>query len=135
MRARIAAVGVASVLGVVFAPVAGGERPLAPVSPVGAHVRSPERPPLLSVLSPAPVVVTGARFAPRERVTVRVLVYGESQLGKVVLAGRRGGFSVSFPELTISGCKGYMVTAVGSKGSRARQRAFVAAPCGATPQP
>jgi len=105
------------------------------VSASAADRRPLDRSPLVRVLGESPVTITGLRFQPSERVTLRVLVFGERQLGKVVTAGRNGGFAASFPGLAIPECKGYVVTAVGSKGSRAHKRQFVMSACGTAPQP
>jgi hypothetical protein len=100
-----------------------------------ADQRPLERSPLVRVLAESPVTISGTRFQPSERVTVRVLVFGDRQLGKVVTTGRNGVFATSFPGLAIPECRGYVVTAVGSKGSRAHKRQFVISPCGTAPQP
>jgi hypothetical protein len=100
-----------------------------------ADRRPLERSPLVRVLAESPVTITGMRFQPSERVTVRVLVFGDKQLGKVVTAGQNGVFATSFPGLAIPECRGYVVTAVGSKGSRAHKRQFVISACGSAPQP
>jgi hypothetical protein len=100
-----------------------------------AERRPLERSPLVRVLAESPVTISGVRFQPSERVSVRVLVFGDRQLGKVVTAGRNGVFATSFPGLAIPECRGYVVTAVGSKGSRAHKRQFVISACGTAPQP
>jgi hypothetical protein len=121
--ARTALVGAALIMVVAVTSASAADR------------RPLERSPLVRVLGESPVRVTGARFQPSERVTVRVLVFGERQLGKVVTAARNGVFATSFPGLVIPECRGYVVTAVGSKGSRAHKRQFVMSACGTAPQP
>ena len=73
----------------------------------------------------APVIVTGAGFIRREPVTVTV----RGAWVKRVRTDARGNFVARYPDVEISRCDGYVVTAVGSRGSRAslRARAFMCA--------
>jgi hypothetical protein len=66
----------------------------------------------LKIVQLRPFTVRGRSFKPGERVRVST-----NRLRKVVVAGPRGGFTVTFPDPRR--CNGLAVTAVGSKGSRA----------------
>jgi hypothetical protein len=73
--------------------------------------------PTLRLVDRAPVVIRGAAFAPRERVTV-VLAAG-SRSSSRVLANANGAFVARF-RLALGRCTRYSVQAFGSRGSRAR---------------
>jgi hypothetical protein len=74
--------------------------------------------PVLRVTSSEPVTVTGLRFVARER--VRVSLHADSQVhSRRVRATRRGSFTVTFSAATVDRCLGFIVNAVGDRGSRA----------------
>lgn len=90
--------------------------------------RTPSRP-AISLAAESPVVVSGRRFRPRERVTVVVVVPGEREVA-ISRANRRGAFSARFE--TDAACGPLLVTATGRQGSKAALRLRrVPAPCGA----
>jgi hypothetical protein len=66
----------------------------------------------LKIVQLRPFTVTGRSFKPGERVRVST-----NRLRRMVVAGPRGGFTVTFPDP--GRCNGLAVTAIGSKGSRA----------------
>jgi hypothetical protein len=68
-------------------------------------------------LSPEPVVVRGIGFHAQERVLVRV--YAGGSYSHRVTATTRGTFRAAFPNASVDTCQGYVVTAVGNRGSRA----------------
>jgi hypothetical protein len=99
------------------------------VAPAGAAKRIAS----VRLVDHDPVTVFGSRFAPRERVTVRMVVFGAERYSKVVVSSATGRFTVRFPGRALAQCKSYALSAVGSKGSRALSRDFIAGPCGADP--
>jgi hypothetical protein len=66
----------------------------------------------VEIVQISPLTVAGRGFKPKER--VRLTANGRR---KLVTAGRRGTFEVTFPAANT--CNGVFVVAVGSKGSRA----------------
>jgi hypothetical protein len=88
--------------------------------------------PSLTVSVPGAVVVSGARFRPHERVTLRFVVYGEPSL-KVVRASAAGRLAARFLR-GVPECEGFTVSAVGSRGSRVFFRQLPP-PCGIVIQP
>jgi hypothetical protein len=101
-----------------------------------ANARSGERRPVVRLLDRSPVKVAGRAFAVRERVSVRVTVVGLSRFSKRVRSGAAGAFTAVFPQRTIPECAGFVVTAVGARGSRATlRRIVIPPPCGSDPQP
>ena len=88
--------------------------------------------PSLTVSAPGPVVVSGARFRPFERVTLRFLVGGERSL-KVVRASAAGRIAARFLR-GVPECEGFTVSAVGNRGSRVLVRQLPP-PCGIVIQP
>jgi hypothetical protein len=66
----------------------------------------------LTIVRVQPLIVAGRAFKAGEKVSLSA-----DGRRKTVTAGPRGGFKVSFPEM--SACNGVTVVARGSKGSRA----------------
>jgi hypothetical protein len=66
----------------------------------------------LKLVQVSPLTVLGRSFKPGEKVRVSA-----DNRRKTVTAGTRGGFTVTFPNA--NPCNGVVVTAVGSRGSRA----------------
>ncbi len=73
----------------------------------------------LEVSARAPFTVHGVGFAPGERVTIVAQAAGRHV--KVVTAGEDGTFTVRF-DISLGVCPAYIVSAVGSRGSRASMR-------------
>jgi hypothetical protein len=73
----------------------------------------------LQVMARAPFTVHGAGFAPGEHVTIVAQVVGRHV--KVVTAGLDGTFTVRF-DVSLGVCPEYVVSATGSRGSRASLR-------------
>lgn len=95
-----------------------------------------ERRPAVRLIDEKPVTVAGRAFARDERVTVRVAAVGERPFAKTVTASGTGAFTAVFRLRSLPECGGYVLTAVGNKGSRAALRRFdPPAPCGIAPQP
>ena len=94
--------------------------------------------PTLSMFGSSPVVVTGIRFLPRERVTLRLWT-GQQRLSRAVVATRAGKLVVRFAgEIAAPRCGGFVVSvqAIGARGSRAVARRYeIPPPCGVAPQP
>jgi hypothetical protein len=88
--------------------------------------------PSLTVTASGPVVVSGARFKPRERVTLRFVVSGEPSL-RVVRASAAGRLVARFLR-SVPDCEGFTLSAVGSRGSRVFYRE-IPPPCGIVIQP
>ena len=88
--------------------------------------------PSLTVSAPGPVVVSGARFRPFERVTLRFVVSGEPSL-KVVRASAAGRIVARFLQ-GVPDCEAFSLSAVGNRGSRAFYRQLPP-PCGIVIQP
>jgi hypothetical protein len=74
-----------------------------------------------------PITIAGARFQRGER--VRVTLVRETTSKRIVRAGRRGTFLVTFPRVTTTRCDLFRVVAVGSKGSRAVLKILPAPAC------
>ena len=72
----------------------------------------------LRLLDPTPVKVRGTGFSAGERVVVRVIGLA-GVTGKRTTAGRRGGWTLTFPDHAYGRCGSLFVSAVGSRGSRA----------------
>ena len=94
--------------------------------------------PTLSMVGSGPVVVTGIRFLPRERVTLRLWT-GQQRLSRAVVASPAGKLVARFAgEITAPQCVGFVVSvqAIGARGSRAVARRYeIPPPCGVAPQP
>jgi hypothetical protein len=88
--------------------------------------------PRLRVAS-APFSVLGTGFKPGEAVRVSVHAADRDAV-KTVVASASGDFAVAFARLKLGECPDYIVSARGSKGSRATRRS-VPRPCGADPGP
>ena len=73
----------------------------------------------LQVTASAPFTVYGVGFAPGERVTIVAQAAGRHVM--VVTAGEDGTFTVRF-DVSLGVCPAYIVTATGSRGSRASLR-------------
>ncbi len=73
----------------------------------------------LRLLESTPVKIQGTGFVARERVTVRLIgLAGVTR--KRVTAGRRGGWTLTFPQQSHDRrCGAVIVSAVGNRGSRA----------------
>ena len=95
--------------------------------------------PTLAIAGSGPITVTGSRFVPLERVTVRLALGGQAKLSRVVIANRLGKLVVRFAgELSTTECGGFIVTAqaIGARGSSAVVRRLeIPPPCGIAPQP
>lgn len=74
----------------------------------------------LRIADVAPFVVRGSGFRAKER--VRIVLKVKQRHVKTVLATRTGTFRVRFVGVSMRACEGYLVRAVGSKGSRAYVR-------------
>jgi hypothetical protein len=79
--------------------------------------------PTLRLLRTTPLVVTGARFLPRERVTVRINVNEDRRLRRVT-ATRTGRFTVTFTGVLVHDrCNSpFRIWAIGARGSRAEMK-------------
>lgn len=72
----------------------------------------------LRLLDSTPVKIRGTGFAAGERVVVRVIgLAGLTR--KRTIAGAKGGWTLTFPNLAYDRCGGLIVNAVGNEGSRA----------------
>ena len=91
--------------------------------------------PSIRLLDRQPVTVSGRGFAPRERVTVRVVPLGESRYSKEVRPTRTRRFTVVFRSAALDECAGYTITARGARGSRAVIGRLIPPPCGIVVQP
>jgi hypothetical protein len=91
---------------------------------------------VVSLSSTAPVTVTGSGFAPRERVTVRVALGGDTG-SRVARATRGGRFVVQFPGVTMPECVStvVMVVATGSRSRASVRGRTIPPPCGAPINP
>lgn len=83
----------------------------------GATRGAEETRPTLKLVGTSPVEIRAAGFRSRER--VRVVVVTDDRAAKRVRAGVRGGFAVTFADLSVDRCSGLFVSAVGAHGSRA----------------
>ena len=94
--------------------------------------------PTLTITGTGPVTVTGVRFLPRERVTVRLSVAGQG-LSRGAIASPAGRVVVRFAvDMPTPECGGLVVSAraTGARGSTAFVRRFeIPPPCGIAPQP
>jgi hypothetical protein len=88
----------------------------------------------LRVTDERPVTVAGTGFAKRERVTVRFAPKGAAAVTKVVRASTLGRFTVVFSGTAVADCSGYVVSAAGGAGTRARL-IEKKPPCGIDPAP
>ena len=93
----------------------------------GAGIR-----PSLTVATPGAVVVSGTRFRPNERVTLRLVVLGQP-LVKVVRTTVSGRLDARFLQ-GVPACTPFTVSAVGNRGSRVLLRE-IPPPCGIVIQP
>jgi hypothetical protein len=78
--------------------------------------------PRLAALDLAPLTVRGLNFRTRERVRVVLRVQGEVYTRRLT-ATMRGRFVVRYLSVTADQCTPYIVSALGSKGSRAALKA------------
>ena len=78
------------------------------------------RPPIVRVAAFQPLVVQGARFQARERVTVTYV--GQVRRTRKVVTSRLGSFRASFTDVTEDRCSGFSISAVGASGDRAAAR-------------
>jgi hypothetical protein len=84
--------------------------------------------PQLRVVATQPLAVMGTGFRPGEK--VRVSAHTDDGDGsRLGTAGRAGRLGMRFPSLSLDRCATYLITARGSKGSRATVRS-VPPPCG-----
>jgi hypothetical protein len=92
----------------------------------------------VTLASTEPVTVVGVGFVPRERVTVRVAVPGDTA-SKVVRATRKGRFVVQFPGVSaeVAECTSTVVTvtATGARSRASMRGRTIPPPCGFDPQP
>ena len=88
--------------------------------------------PALSVTVPGPIVISGARFEPNERVTLRLVVFGRPSV-KVVRSTAGGRLSARFLR-GVPDCEGFTITATGNRGSRVTFRQLPPS-CGIVIQP
>jgi hypothetical protein len=103
-RSRIALLAVAVALALTATTTAGAESSV---------------PPSLRIESFDPVSVHGARFAASEYIRISL----NNFYNRRVKASAAGAFTVTFPGVSLDRCDGFIVTAVGSKGSRVTLRA------------
>ena len=82
-----------------------------------AAVAAPVRSAFVAVSSLHPFTVHGARFRGGERVTVTAFANGRHV--RTVTATPTGAFTVVFRGVSVDRCTGYVVQAVGNRGSRA----------------
>jgi len=83
----------------------------------GTASAAPPRVASLRVVHERPFAVSGAAFAPGERVVVQ-LMYGRMATRRTV-ASSTGAFVIRF-RVSIPRCRRYVVQAFGSRGTRAR---------------
>lgn len=89
----------------------------------------------LAIVEPSPMTIAGHGFRRGERVAVRVVGDGAIHR-KVVIANRFGRFTARWTGAVVSECSPYVVTATGTRGSRAVLRRIVIPPaCGIVVQP
>ena len=83
-----------------------------------------------------PVVVHGTGFAAEEKLTLRVMVGGDTYT-KRFRASDAGKFTKRFADAAVDNCDALSIVAVGAEGSRATiTRKFQIPPaCGISPQP
>jgi propanediol dehydratase small subunit len=118
MRVLLAGLSVAAVATMACAQAAAGPH---------ASVR-----PSLAVATSGPVIVSGTRFKPNERVTLRLVLGGQS-LVNVVRTTAAGRLIARFVR-GVPDCEGFTVSAVGNRGSRVMFRQ-IPPPCGIVIQP
>lgn len=87
------------------------------VAVAAAPVASAARP-TLRVVDRSPLTVKGERFHSRENVLL-TLTAGRTRIARHARATPAGSFVVSFGKVSIDVCAGYVVRAVGSRGSSA----------------
>jgi hypothetical protein len=75
------------------------------------------RPPVVKVAAFQPLVVQGARFKARERVTVKYV--GSVRRIRRVLSSSTGSFKATFQTLSVDRCNSFSIVAVGGSGDRA----------------
>ena len=101
----------------------------APLLAAASVALAADGPPVLALADTDPLSVRGVRFAPGERVTVRVVIRGGPRQTRLFRAGARGSFTAPFPTLAVSQCDAYSIHALGWRGSRA-SRVQLPPPCG-----
>jgi hypothetical protein len=84
-------------------------------------VAAPASAATLRVVTTSPFTVRGAGFEARESVLVAVTA-GRLHAERHVRASAGGTFAVAFARVEIRGCRGYVVRAIGSRGSVAIAR-------------
>jgi hypothetical protein len=103
MRRGLAAIAATAVTAVMVTGTSGGSaRPLAS----------------LRLVRTEPFVVRGVGFKAREHARLTLTVANDQTVRRVI-ARAAGGFVVSFGVVPLSRCDGYLVVAVGNRGSRA----------------
>ncbi len=90
---------------------------LVSVASAAAAFAAPVRTAFVAVSSLDPFTVHGARFQSGERVTVTAFANGRHV--RTVTASSAGAFAVAFRGVAVDRCAGYVVRAVGNRGSRA----------------
>jgi hypothetical protein len=78
---------------------------------------SPATRPKLQALDLQPLVVRGTAFRPYER--VKLILSADVAAGKTLKASRTGRFTTRFRAVGIGRCEGFVLQALGSRGSRA----------------
>jgi hypothetical protein len=75
--------------------------------------------PMLRVSDDSPAAFRGAGFRANEHVKVVAAVIGGGRVVQRVTAGASGRFAVRFRGMNANSCRGFVITAVGDRGSRA----------------
>jgi hypothetical protein len=100
---------------------AGGLIAVALVATLGTAIAgASRRPPIVRVAALQPLVVQGARFHARERVTVTYV--GAVRRQRRIVTSRAGAFTTSFANLPVDRCSGFSLSAVGAAGDRAEAK-------------
>ena len=97
--------------------VAAGVAALAVAAPASSATTTAT----VRVVTLSPFTVRGAQFEPRESVLVAV-TSGRQRTERHLRASSAGAFVASFPALSVGRCGGYVVRALGSRGSVATAR-------------
>jgi len=78
---------------------------------------SPTARPKLQALDLQPLVVRGTAFRPYER--VKLILSADIAASRILKAGANGRFVTRFRAVSVGRCKGFVLQAFGSRGSRA----------------
>ena len=79
---------------------------------------SPTARPRLQALDLQPLVVRGTAFRPYER--VKLILSADVATGKTLKASGTGRFVTRFRAVSVGRCEGFVLQALGSRGSRAK---------------